>query len=616
MLTGAQLAIAMPRGSGKSSLIETALLWSLIYGHRSFGVIVSATGPLASECIESVLFELTDNDSLAEDFPEVCYPFVKLEGINQRASGQICRGEPTRISISATEIRLPTVKGSKAAGAIIRAASITGAVRGAKAKTPAGGTIRPDIVLIDDPQTEESAWSPSQCATRERTINGAVLGLAGPGKSIAALAALTVVRQGDMADRLLQRDINPQWQGERTKMVYRWPDRADLWETYCDLWRSAKAAGSDAVPHGAFAFYAANRDAMDAGAEVAWPERHEPSELSAIQSAYNIRLARQDHAFFAEYQNEPLSERGGDDGLDPEIIAAKVSAYDRGIVPVGATRLTAFVDVQGLILYYAVLAWAEDFTGWIIDYGTEPEQPPGPIVARAPRRTLATIAPSGSGPNGMIWAGLTSLINRIRTRAYVAANGGTMSVERCLVDAGWGDKSELVYEFARSTNAPNFLTPSHGRGISAKQTPMSEWPLRDGERVGLNWRYSLGQQGKTVRHITFDTNWWKTVVAEKLRAAVGDRGTMALYRASPEHHRNFADHMHSETPHATEGRNRKLTEWVMKPNAENHWWDCVVGATVAASMQGVAMPGYSSIAVKDTRHLRDAWNKAKNRERR
>ena len=94
-----------------------------------------------------------------------------------------------------------------------------------KHKRVDGQSVRPSLVLIDDPQTDESARSPSQCETRERILAGAILGLAGPGKKIAGLMTITVVRPEDMADRLLDREKHPQWQGERTRMVYSFPYR-------------------------------------------------------------------------------------------------------------------------------------------------------------------------------------------------------------------------------------------------------------------------------------------------------------------------------------------------------------------------------------------------------
>ena len=65
-------------------------------------------------------------------------------------------------------------------------------------------------------------------------------------------------------------------------------------------------------------FYREHQAAMDAGAVVAWPERHNPDELSAIQHAMNLKL-QDEAAFFAEYQNEPLPEAtdGEDDAARP-----------------------------------------------------------------------------------------------------------------------------------------------------------------------------------------------------------------------------------------------------------------------------------------------------------
>jgi hypothetical protein len=98
-----------------------------------------------------------------------------------------------------------------------------------------GQTVRPSLVVLDDPQTDESARSLSQCATRERILAGAVLGLAGPGKKISGIMPCTVIRPGDMADNILDRDKHPEWNGERTKMVYRFPANERLWGKYAEV---------------------------------------------------------------------------------------------------------------------------------------------------------------------------------------------------------------------------------------------------------------------------------------------------------------------------------------------------------------------------------------------
>ena len=219
MLDGGLFAMAMPRGSGKTSLCEVACLWALLYGHREFVALIGSDEEHAAGMLESIKAELENSEILGADFPEVCHPIRSLEGIHQRASGQLYQGKQTHIGWTAREIVLPTIPGSAASGAIIRVAGITGRIRGMKHKRVDGVSARPSLVLIDDPQTDESARSPSQCANRERILAGAILGLAGPGKKIAGLMTLTVVRPDGLADRILDRAKPTQWQGELAKMV-------------------------------------------------------------------------------------------------------------------------------------------------------------------------------------------------------------------------------------------------------------------------------------------------------------------------------------------------------------------------------------------------------------
>ncbi len=280
VLEGGLFAMAMPRGSGKTSLCEIACLWALLYGHREFVSLIGSDEEHASQMLESIKAELENSESLLEDFPEACFPIHCLDGIHQRAAGQLFEGGQTHIGWTAHEIVLPTVPGSLPSGGIIRVAGITGRIRGMKYKRPDGRSVRPSLVLIDDPQTDESARSPSQCTTRERILAGAILGLAGPGRKIAGLMTLTVVRPDDLADRLLDRDKHPQWQGQRTKMVYSFPTREQLWAEYARL--RAEGLRADEGITRATEFYGQHRGEMDEGAEVAWPDRFNHDELSAV----------------------------------------------------------------------------------------------------------------------------------------------------------------------------------------------------------------------------------------------------------------------------------------------------------------------------------------------
>jgi hypothetical protein len=589
VLKGGLFAMAMPRAAGKSSICETACLWAMLYGHREFVALIGADEEHAASMLESIKAELENNERLLQDFPEVVYPIHCLEGIHQRAGGQLYQGKPTHIGWTAREIVLPTIGDSKASGAIIRVAGITGRIRGMKYKRPDGQSVRPSLVLIDDPQTDESARSPSQCAARERILAGAILGLAGPGRKIAGLMTLTVVRPEDMADRILDREKHPQWQGERTKMVYAFPTDEALWARYAEL--RAEGLRSDQGIAAATEYYRRHREAMDQGAVIAWPARFNHDELSAVQHAINLKL-QDEVAFWAEYQNEPLPEEVPDDELlTPDAIATKTNGHRRGEVPIGCTHLAMFIDVQAKALFFLVAAWEDDFTGYVIDYGTYPDQKQAYFTLREVRRTLMTAVPR-AGLEGAIYAGLEALAGQYLSREWRRDDGAVVRIDRCLIDANWGSSTDVVYQFCRQSPHAAVVIPSHGRYVGASSIPFSEYKRKRGDRVGHNWRIPNVTGRRAVRHVVFDANYWKSFIQARLAVPIGDPGCLSLFGRRPDQHRLLVEHLTAEYRIKTEGRGRTVDEWKVRlSGSDNHWLDCLVGAAVAASIEGAVLFG-------------------------
>jgi len=589
VLRGGLFAMAMPRGSGKSTICECACIWAVLNGHREFVCLIGSDEGHAMDMLDSIKMELDGNDLLLEDFPEVVYPIQCLDGIANRCNGQLYKGERTHIGWTAREIVLPTIPGSKASGAIIKVAGITGRIRGMKYKRADGMTVRPTLVVLDDPQTDESARSLSQCATRESILAGAVLGLAGPGKKISGIMPCTVIRPGDMADNILSRDKHPEWNGERTKMVYSFPNDEKLWQRYAEIRAESMRQGN--AGEEATEFYRQNQAAMDEGAVVAWPERFNHDELSAIQHAINLKLQDQ-AAFFAEYQNEPLPEETvSDDELTADQIAGKLNRMKSDEVPIGSNHLTMFVDVQANLLFFVVAAWEDDFTGYVIDYGTFPDQKRAYFTLRDARLTLS-VATKASGLEGAIYAGLETLTKDHLGREWRRDDGAMLRIERCLIDANWGSSTDVVYQFCRQSSFAGVVLPSHGRFVGASSQPFSEYKRRPGDRIGLNWRMPNVQGKRAVRHTIYDTNYWKSFVHARLAVTMGDRGCLSLFGDKPEQHRLFAEHLTAEYRVKTEGRGRTVDEWKQRPErGDNHWFDCLVGCAVAASIQGVVLPG-------------------------
>jgi phage terminase large subunit GpA-like protein len=305
----------------------------------------------------------------------------------------------------------------------------------------------------------------------------------------------------------------------------------------------------------------------------------------------NLKL-QDEAAFFAEYQNEPLPEELADaDELTAEQIASKFNRMTRGDVPIGCNHLTMFVDVQANVLFFVVGAWEDDFTGYVIDYGTFPDQKRPHFTLRDARLTLAA-ATQSSGVEGAIYSGLDSVTGSYLSREWRRDDGAMLRIERCLIDANWGTSTDVVYQFCRQSQHAGIVLPSHGRFVGASSQPFSEYKRRPGDRVGHNWRMPNVQGKRSVRHVVYDTNFWKSFVHARLAVAMGDRGCLSLFGDKPEQHRLFAEHLTSEYRIKTEGRGRTVDEWKQRPErGDNHWFDGIVGCAVAASIQGSVLPG-------------------------
>lgn len=588
VLRGGLFALALPRGSGKTTITESAALWSMLYGHREFVVLIGATESAALELLDSLKTELEVNERLAEDFPEVCYPVAQLEGIANRCAGQLYKGERTRITWTSNEIVLPTVEGSRASGIIVRVAGITGRIRGMKFKRSDGRNVRPSLVVIDDPQTSESAGSLEQTRKRVRVLAGDILGLAGPGQKISGIMPCTIIRPGDMADIILNRNTHPDWNGEKTRMVYRFPSNMKLWEEYAEI--RAEALRTEGNFQKATEFYLANREAMDAGAEVSWEARFNHDEVSALQHAMNLKF-QDESAFMSEYQNDPLPDDTADDSLlSVDGICAKINGLARRRVPLKCDRLTMFVDVQKALLFYVVIAWAEDFTGAVIDYGSWPDQHRHEYSLADANPSIQTLFPK-AGFEGALYAALSALTDECLGREWEREDGAVLKIERALVDANWGQSTDVVYQFCRQSSHAGVILPSHGRYVGASSKPMTEYRKQQGDRLGFNWMIPNVAGKRAIRHVIYDTNYWKSFIHARLAVPVGDKGSLTLYGRIPGAHQLFAEHLTAEYRVKTQGRGRTVDEWKLKPQShDNHFLDCVAGCAVCGSMLGASLP--------------------------
>ena len=579
VLEGVQQLLVYPRGSGKTSVARRAIQWSALYGHRQYAMLFAAEATKARQHIESIKKDFLTNDMIYGDFPEIAEPVWQCEGIAQRANFQTYQGVSTGLIWGGSGIRFPVIDDFQKRGNS-GCALACGTITGAAARGPLLENMRPDFAIIDDPQTRKSAKSPSQVEERSDIIEGDILGMAGPGKNMSAVMTATVIYPDDLADQYLGQERHPDWNGIRVSMIESWPTDTEKWDTWYDLVRQAKI---DRIPlTKAHEFYKKNRKKMDAGASVYWEDRCRDGYVSALESAME-RHYRNPNTFASEYQNKPIERIGDESGLPKasELDDTRQIPLRRGVVPEWAVYRTAMIDVQKKALYYVEMAWAQDCTGHISDYGTWPDQRRKYYTLSDIKRTMLMASP-GAGMEGALYSALNKLMDKIESSHDI-------DLDRGIIDANWGETTDVVYRVCRE-RGKNIWYPSHGQGFRVTKRPFNEGPRKTGDLVGSNWRIPrIKSTPRRQRHLLYETNFWKSFSVERWRVPVGDPGAMTVFKAST--HQVLWDQLHAEYGQAVESNGRTMIEWSAKPNQDNHFFDCVVGNCVAASTLGCVPPG-------------------------
>lgn len=569
-------AVALPRGTGKSTIVAGAAVWALIYGHRRFLVIIAANLKEARKMLLSIRKNLESNGALLEDFPEVVYPLSKLRGSALLARGQVAYGEPTDVTVSADALRLPAIAGSQASGASVVAVGIKSAIRGQSSEMPDGSTQRPDFLILDDVQKDEDARNPIRVEALEHKIASTVKGLAESGREIPMVFTCTVIESGDLADRFLNSEIYPWWHGIRGQMIETWPERMDLWREY----RSRRFVDEKDADQ----FYRDNLDEMRRGGTVSWTEDYDKSHcLDALQSAMN-QWVEDERAFMSEAQNSPLRPVGSAVCVSAETIMGRVNGLDQRVVPHDCYKITGFVDCHDNLLYYAVVAWTKRFDGFVIDYGTFPEQNRRYFAKND--GGLETLRGNfGGSADSSLKMGLETLLTELAQTEYLDEDGnGRHGIDRILVDAKY--KPEVVESALRMVRNKT-IVPARGTAILARHKQMAQWAKKPGRAFG--WHVIDEKIDKRAyRSLLVDTNYWKSKLHEKFSLAVGERGNVSFWGTDKRYHRLIAEHCNAETVLLVSAGENEVNEWREKPaRPDNHYFDCLVGATVAASTLGI-----------------------------
>lgn len=599
---GDDQAIAASRGEGKTTLAERLVLKSILTGEVNYAVIFASTGPMAENILDSIDTYLTENTLLAEDYPEVCVPVRELEGAPQRANTQRATGkrhddgkfyESAELNYRwcGNELIFPGVPGSPSARAIIATRGLDSAVRGLKKRGK-----RPQLAVIDDPDTETTAASEEQAAKLCKRIDAAIGGLGGQRRPVGRVILTTIQSRISASYIYTDPQKKASFKGRRYRFLIRKPDRMDLWDEYQTMrledLQKRDENGIDLDPHArrSHAFYAKNQAAMDAGAVVSNCNRFvdtllpdgTQTELSALQHYFNLVAKLGQENVSTEYDNDPPElDTAIESGLAPTRIQRQVSGYDRLIVPPEVTIITQGIDVRKTALHYVVRGWRPDGTGFVLDYGVHEVQ--------------GTKYGSDEGVDEAIRVAVLQRMEATAATEWTTYDGQVAGVDLTLVDAGW--RTDAIYAACHEIGLGIMPVMGFGKSSGCTQANFTEYQRRTADKKpGDHWFLSKKNR---LWLVAADADHWKTYEHDRWLTSPEKPGSLRMWgvasddrngRMSPDEkaHFSYARHIcnEAEVEELVKGTLRR--RWRAK-SENTHWLDASYYATVAASIKGIRL---------------------------
>jgi len=568
---GGDQAISAPRGEGKTTVATTMMIYAILKQWVRFPIIIAQTGPHAERIFRDIKYQFENNELLGDDFPEIADPVKALEGAPQRANMQRHNGELTRIAWRATSVTLPNIAGSPYGGVSLAYFGLDAAIRG----LIINGN-RPDFVLIDDPETRESAASSHQITIRSQSIDRDIAGLAGPRKRIARVMLCTIQNRYCIAHQYTDPKQKPSWSGSRFKMLDEFPDNIAMWEEYIvqrqDGQRQGDKEGRDATQ-----YYLDNRKEMDAGSIVSNPMRFDQTkmldgwsvEVSALQHCYNIVADYGMESFLTECQNDPSEESGPETlGLTAPGVAKRMSGLEQGEWHPEHQLVTLGLDLGKYLCHWVMIGWQPDCIGNVVDYGV--------------------LEVHGVGVQTDSQASEIALFNSlVRWRSEMLEVG--KSIDMALIDSG--DFTKTAYQFIREIGGAPFMV---SKGISSRSFTVGK--LSKDRIPGENWFASFQKQQNIWLYL-LDTDYWKQFVHERFLTPTFNEArhympaSLSLYSTEDrKKHLSYSHHIVAEERREEFVPGKGLRKYWHQVNRNNHFLDATYMACAAARMKGVELP--------------------------
>ncbi len=556
--TGA-LHVRCARGAGKTTWVSVAILYGLATGRIRFATVFAASADLASAILQNLWTIIEGNETFAADYPEIAYPVAVANGIYQRFLTQTYKGTRTAIKHTSREIKLPTIAGAKSSGGLVIARGAGSATRGL-----IRGGRRPDCILLDDLQTRKIAESPARVKKLEDWINGDVRGLQGASLTRLAITS-TPIAKNDLSETLADPQAHPEFLHINFPLLLSPPSDSDAWTEYDRRYKQSIREGDPNFTK-ATEYYRANREAMDAGAELLDPSAFdERLELSALQHARNLLLTMGLPSFRTEYQLKP-KEPDSALTLTARQVASRCNGVPRGILPKQCLKVIAAIDVNTVAgLSYVIAGFGRKQTCAVLDYG----RITGPSGRLVPKNA------STRETERILSKALYSLIVKLHSTPIKTETGKTIRPGAIWVDRGFLPKViDAVCELAQKNGHPAASLKGYDSRAFTKYS--KSIVARTGDGVDLReW------EGKQYHGVNAD------VAKEQAQSAFLSLpllpGSVSLFGNDPSTHADFAEEITNESlAEKVQGAEVTFYNWTSRPNAPNHFLDALAYCIAAA----------------------------------
>jgi|GEM_PF-2139022 len=495
--TGGSQAIAHKRRGAKTTICTGGLLWAAVYGKHMYSYFVAASSEATLDAKEFFEIELMENDMLCADFPEICIPIRKTEGIKQR--NPTYHGNRCNIEFTGNTVRLPTMrihdkngnpirnekgkyKHYPSSSALIKFISIASTVaRGRGIAFADRGSIRPSLALVDDPQNDGSAKSEGEIGKLDDFVRKTIAPMSGYDrstnriKSPSILLTVTCIQPNDFAVRYTDRSKNPDYNGLVFRRFAKMPNpMPQLWQQYKELWAEDGGARSKpCMERKATQFYLANRKAMDAGFEVDDENDYEEFQVSAIQYGMDV-WCENEKGFYCEHQNDPEAALAAvEKGLAPGYITREKTLRlnpdlkkpsSRRWVPENTEFLAGFIDAGIHYLNYEIVAFGKGFSfAHVVDFGYFPDQKRHRVRKHDFGVDMQKFYQGGS-PGEIVSWGVRDCLTAIFEREYFDHNGNHIDIHR-----------PIDYRIGREEQQARFLAMIGVDATDAHQTMEPVW---------------------------------------------------------------------------------------------------------------------------------------------